>query len=312
MSFFVHLSFPANSHQFHFSCSEKDFSIFSGIFKKEERTEQKQEKEHDIYVRLPNRIRQRKDRTTMNNNPEYLKENAVAILQSEIKKKREQIDLIKGIDVRQPISEKVWHELCETPIRNSDLLKIIVHTMWPNAEKIVLGANCVRFELYSFTVSIPTSRCMGVEIVSDLTFDYFGEKEPAFKPSAETKRMLEYLEKKDTETDWYTLFRLKVPEEILNAKYRKWYAWYLWQRKYKNMKIDEEEWKEKYDHEKKEYEKKVEEYYVHQEELFQKCVVLIEKVIPEIRRFSSDIRLPEWCTMKDVQELYESRKVFVA
>ena len=169
----------------------------------------------------------------MKHNSEYLKENAVAILQSEIKKKREQIDLIKSIDVTKPINEKVWHELCETPIRNSDLLKIIVHTMWPDAVKIVLGANCVRFELYGFIVSIPTSRCMGVEIIPDLAFDYFDEKEPVFKPSAETKRMLEYLEKKDTETDWYTLFRLKVPEKILNVKYRKWYAWYLWQRKYK-------------------------------------------------------------------------------
>ena len=248
----------------------------------------------------------------MKHNSEYLKENAVAILQSEIKKKREQIDLIKGIDVTQLISEKVWHELCETPIRNSDLLKIIVHTMWPNAEKIVLGANCVRFELYGFTVSIPTSRCMGVEIVPDLAFDYFGEKEPEFKPSDEIQRKLEYIEKKDTETDWYTLFQLKVPDEILNAKYRKWYAWYLWQRKYKNMEIDEEEWKEKYDQEKKKYEKKVEEYHAHQEELFQKCVTFIEKVVPEIRRFSSDIRLPEWCTLEDVQKMYESRKVFVA
>ena len=83
----------------------------------------------------------------------------------------------------------------------------------------------------------------------------------------------------------------QTPDEILNANYRKWYAWYLWQRKYKNIEINEEEWKEKYDQEKKEYEKRVEEYQKHQEELFQKCTILIEKVVPEVRRFTSDIRL---------------------
>ena len=180
----------------------------------------------------------------MKTNAEILKENAIAIMQSEIKKKREQIDLVRSVDMAKPTNEKVWHELCETPIRNSELLKVLVLNTWPDAGDIVPGANAVRFLLYGFGVVIPTTRCMGVEIVPDPIFKYFQEKEPVFKPSPEIRQKMEYLEKRNTHTDWYTLFQLKAPENILIRSYRKWYCLYLWLTKYKKMEIDEEKWKE--------------------------------------------------------------------
>ena len=241
----------------------------------------------------------------MKMNAEILKENAIAMMQSEIKKKRQQIEFIRTVDMTKPTTEKVWHELCETPIRNSELLKVLVLNTWPDAEDIILSPNCVRFVLYGYGIIIPTTRSMGVEIVPDPSFKYFREYKPIFRPSHETKRRLKYIDMRNSDTDWYTLFQLKVPEDVLDAGYHKWYCLLLWLTKYKKMEIDEEEWNRKYDDEKKAYKKKMEKYYDHQEELYKKCIILIENVIPEIQKFSTNIRLYKdtYCTMDDVMRM---------
>ena len=120
-------------------------------------------------------------------NIEKLKESAIADLnedieeaQKKIAEEKQYIELIRNLDTTQTVTEKKWHELCETPIRYSDILKIFVRNMWSEADNIKITANSVRFGLYGFTVSIPTSRCMGIEIVSDPTFQYLRKEEPKF------------------------------------------------------------------------------------------------------------------------------------
>lgn len=51
-------------------------------------------------------------------------EEAIKDLQEDINKKQSQIDLIKSIDWSKPVNEDIWHEICETPLRSSDLLSI--------------------------------------------------------------------------------------------------------------------------------------------------------------------------------------------
>ena len=108
---------------------------------------------------------------------EKIKENAIADMNEDIEDARKKIEeeqqyieLIRNLNATQTVTEKKWHELCETPIRYSDILKVFVRNMWPEADNIKITANSVRFDLYGFTVAIPTSRCMGIEIAADQTF----------------------------------------------------------------------------------------------------------------------------------------------
>ena len=249
---------------------------------------------------------------TDNINIKEIKDKTIEFLQEQIKEKEEYIKLIQNIDVNQIVTEKEWHKFCETPIRCSEILKIFVKNLWADAENIEVCANDTRFDLYGFKVSIPTSRCMGMEIVIDWEFfKYIREKKPEFTPSREVKRIMDYIELKEQKNvDWYTLYKAKVPTRVAEANYRKYYCWFLWNVQYKYMKIDEEYWKAEYEKEKQEFEIRMEKYYKHQREMFDRCSVLFEQLIPEINKFSTNISIyPNgFCTLETIKEWYEERK----
>ena len=247
-----------------------------------------------------------------------LKESAIADLnedieeaQKKIAEEKQYIELIRNLDTTQTVTEKKWHELCETPIRYSDILKIFVQNMWSEADNIKITANSVRFDLYGFTVAIPTSRCMGIEIAPDQTFQYLHKKEPEFIPSNDVKRIMEYFDMRNENVDWYTLYKHKAPYRVVVSSYRKWVCFVLWMTKYKWTKVDEEEWKEKYNDEKSQYEKRVEKYYEHQKELFEICERLFEKLIPALSVFSTNVEIESKRTYGSIEELrkwYQEKK----
>ena len=79
-------------------------------------------------------------------------------LQSDITEKENQINLIKTIDWTKSVTEKEWHQICETLLRTSDLLCNLLKNTFPNATDIQLGMNHVDFNLYGFKCKLPTSR----------------------------------------------------------------------------------------------------------------------------------------------------------
>ena len=95
---------------------------------------------------------------------QYTVEEAVKDLLEEKQEIENRISLIQSIDWNKPVTEDVWHEICETPIRGTDLLKILVTNIFPEAEEIKVGANYVNFKLRGFDIQIPTSRCRGINI----------------------------------------------------------------------------------------------------------------------------------------------------
>ena len=49
--------------------------------------------------------------------------------------------------------------------------------------------------------------------------------------------MMEYLDMKNEDVDWYTLYKHKAPYRVVVSSYRKWVCFVLWMTKYKWTKI---------------------------------------------------------------------------
>ena len=58
-------------------------------------------------------------------------EEAIKDLQEDITEKQNQIELIKNIDWNKPVNEETWHQICDTPLRTSDLLGALVKNIFP-------------------------------------------------------------------------------------------------------------------------------------------------------------------------------------
>ena len=66
-------------------------------------------------------------------------EESIKDLQEDIAEKQNQIELIKNIDWNSPVNEETWHQICDTPLRISDLLGVLVKNIFPEAENINVG-----------------------------------------------------------------------------------------------------------------------------------------------------------------------------
>ena len=81
--------------------------------------------------------------------------------------------------------------------------------------------------------------------------------------------------------------------------------------KYKWTKVNEEEWKEKYNDEKRQHEKRVEKYYEHKKELFETCERLFEKLIPALSVFSEKIEIESkrtYGSLENLRKWYQEKK----
>lgn len=82
---------------------------------------------------------------------------AIRDLNREIDEAQNKIAIVKSIDFTKPVTENQWHTICETPLRSSDLLAVLVKNTFPLAENILVHCNYVYFDMLGFKVQIPTS-----------------------------------------------------------------------------------------------------------------------------------------------------------
>lgn len=83
---------------------------------------------------------------------------AEEILQDEVNEKMELLTLVRSLNTSKPVNEKTWHKITLTPLRTSKaIMSALTKSIFPDAEDIVVGCNAVQFNLYGFTVQIPTS-----------------------------------------------------------------------------------------------------------------------------------------------------------
>lgn len=222
---------------------------------------------------------------------------ALQELQEEIDEKQNQMSLIKNIDWSKPVDEETWHEICETPLRSSDLLSIIVKNIFTEAEKIKIGCNYVYFNLYGFDCGLPTSRCNGIYIKTDWYEKDNGEPcNPYFGNHANIKK---YFCAKDSGENWEILFKYRLPH--MNS-YKKWLRFFLWFGYYKWKNDHKKEWEEILKNDENSFKERVEKYREKRNMIHQNSMKMIDVLIPELKKFSDKIHTLDgnWYKVEDI------------
>lgn len=86
--------------------------------------------------------------------------------------RKEKIQRLQNVLDKEIISETEYHELCETPLRYTDLLGKLVCNALPCLTYESYSLNYFHYLANDWQVRIPNSRCSGIEIV----LPYYGVK----------------------------------------------------------------------------------------------------------------------------------------
>lgn len=206
-------------------------------------------------------------------------------LQSDITEKENQINLIKTIDWTKSVTEKEWHQICETLLRTSDLLCNLLKNTFPNATDIQLGMNHVDFNLYGFKCKLPTSRYEEIRV--DMSWNK-NIKEPTLENTMNRfeKNMREYFKLLDSNGYWLELFDLRFP---IFKHYKKWMKCILWFGNYKWKDDNRKEWNKQFKKTEKKVEEELKKYKKEIMQIEEKNKILHEKLLPELYQFTKKI-----------------------
>lgn len=228
-------------------------------------------------------------------------EEAIKYLQEDINEMQTQIELIKNIDWNKPVNEETWHKICDTPLRTSDLLGVLVKNIFPEAENINISCNYVSFDLYGFRCALPTSRCNGVYIETG-----WYQKDngcPTLPETISQYHMRRYFQAKDNKENWEVLF----DERLSSYKScRKWIKFIMWFGHYKWKNVHREIWEEEFVENQNKLDRMIEKYDQTRKEMHEKTKTMVEIVIPELKRFSLKVyklRSNDWRTPQEIAEL---------
>ena len=75
---------------------------------------------------------------------------AIQEMEEDQKELQQKIKYVKDFDFSVPVTEEQWHQICETPLRWTDVMAHLVKNRFPNAEHIKVTANDVVFDLEGF------------------------------------------------------------------------------------------------------------------------------------------------------------------
>lgn len=203
---------------------------------------------------------------------------AVQENEEEINKLKSQNAFMQTIDFSKPVDEETWHKICETPLRTSQLLGILVKNTFPEAEDIVVHCNYVYFTLLGFKVQIPTYRSQGINVDADWYKRDRGT--PQLHLSEAQKNMLKYYEALDNGESWRTLAKLRLPY------YKDWTLPFVWFLKYKWKKLDRDGFERQIEEMEDNLEKRIENYKQERKDMHDKALLLRETVLPMLDNFS--------------------------
>lgn len=202
--------------------------------------------------------------------------------EEEINKLKCQNAFMQTIDFSKPVNEETWHKICETPLRTSQLLGILVKNTFPEAEDIVVHCNYIYFTLLGFKVQIPTSRSQGINI--DTSWYKTDQGTPQLHLSKAQKNMLKYYEALDNGENWIMLAKLRL--HYANS-YKKWFLPFAWFFKYKWKKLDREEFERQIKEMEDNLEKQIENYKRERKDMHDKALLLKDTVLPMLDNFST-------------------------
>ena len=228
-------------------------------------------------------------------------EEAIKDLQEDIAEKQNQIELIKNIDWNKPVNEETWHKICDTPLRTSDLLGVLVKNIFPEAENINIGCNYISFDLYGFRCALPTSRYNGVYIETGWYKKDNGH--PTLPETISQYHMRRYFQAKDDKENWEVLFN----ERLSSYKScRKWIKFIMWFGHYKWKNVHREKWEEVFVENQNKLDRMIKKYNQTRKEMHEKTKTMVKSVIPELNRFSMNVyklKSNDWRTPQEIAEL---------
>lgn len=204
---------------------------------------------------------------------------AVQENEEEINKLKSQNAFMQTIDFSKPVDEETWHKICETPLRTSQLLGILVKNTFPEAEDIIVHCNYVYFTLLGFKVQIPTYRSQGINVDADWYKRDRGT--PQLHLSEAQKNMLKYYEALDNGESWRTLAKLRLPY------YKDWTLPFVWFLKYKWKKLDRDGFERQIEEMEDNLEKQIENYKRERKDMHDKALLLKDTVLPMLDNFST-------------------------
>ena len=229
---------------------------------------------------------------------------AIQEMEEDQKELQQKIKYVKDFDFSVPVTEEQWHQICETPLRWTDVMAHLVKNRFPNAEHIKVTANDVVFDLEGFSVRIPTSRTPGINV--DTSWYYKKLTEPEIHLSPALKSMKRYFELLDSgKASWYELARARI-----NRPYSKGYLFLVWHLCYKWKNPKRELFDQLMEKAEENHKKAVRNYYETNAKMKEKAKKLLKDVLPQLDAFSKthgnyyySTGFSSYTTVDDIKEL---------
>lgn len=203
---------------------------------------------------------------------------AISDIEEQIDDLKSQKELIESFDFSKPVDEDTWHRICETPLRSSNLLAVLVKNIFPEAEDILVHANYVYFNLLGFKIQIPTSYCRGINV--DTGWYVRDQGEPKMYLTESQELMKQYFEALDNGANWRTLAKIRL------RCYKDWFIPFAWWFKYKWKDPHRNDWEKLISEKKENLENQKVRYHQTREEMLKRTIKLKDELLPMINKFS--------------------------
>lgn len=208
---------------------------------------------------------------------------AVIELNNELEDIQRKIALVKSIDFTKPVTEKQWHTICETPLRSSDLLAVLVKNTFPLAENILVHCNYVYFDMLGFKVQIPTSLHRGINVDTSWYEKDYGEPTEIYSEPIES--LIKYFDAVDNKKGWYECAKHRV---TYGETCKKWWLFITWWFKYRWKDPKRKLFEEVKSQQEEAYKERVERYHSKRKKIRNKTEKLLNELLPLIDGFSKD------------------------
>lgn len=217
-------------------------------------------------------------------------EEAIENIEQEIKIKEDMIRTIRSVNWDKPVSEKKWHNICDTPLRKNQLLMLLVKNTFPASENFYLDSDFIIFNLYGFTVWLPTYHENSIGVVMDWNSKDFGPP----KMSPRLKLIEQYLGMVERNASWQMQFDWVFPGKADRNIVYKFLYWKLWGPKEKTRQLYKKELEEKLP----KHQEREKQYYKKREEIREMQKIFQIQLLPELMKFSKNFFVISYGTIK--------------
>lgn len=228
-------------------------------------------------------------------------------LELDIKEKQEQVSLIQSLDLIN-INEEMWHKVCETPLNleGKEIFLILLKNIFPNAENIKVDCSYVYFNLYGFECKLPTFRSNTISINTTWYKKDEGLPKKENMYSRLNYIMKQYFDALDNNKSWKVLFDYRFPD-LKNLK--TWHKFLLWFFYYKWKDVHREIWEQNFKKDEDIYKKYINSYDIKRKEMHEKVLLMKDKLIPELNKFTNNISKSEYCSYS-IEEIIKMEKLY--